>query len=725
MISRWRRLWPLLPAACVCVAACAAPQPPGDPGREDRMLRDMQTIKERLRSMALGGKPDAGEAERCLKSLKPDGSWPDIDYGSQDRARWSPSGHVGRLWRMAQCLEHPESQQHGSAALEEALLRAFDGWVARDPKCPNWWYNVIGVPRQLYRALLLLETHLSEEQLAAGIGILKRAKLGMTGQNLVWVAEVTIARGCLQQDAAVVKQAFDRIAGEIRITTGEGIQPDFSFYQHGQQLYSGGYGRGFSTDCPYFAVLGRGTAFQFSGEKLDILSGYILDGQQWMVRGQTFDYSACGREISRHGGGSARGLIGACRNMATLETPRQDEFETLAARIEGTSGTPALPLTGNRHFWRADYMAHHRPGFFASVRMTSKRLVQTETCNGENLLGKHLSDGLTYLYRRGDEYTGIFPVWDWKRLPGTTCELEPAPPSTKNGQRGQCTFVGGVSDGVHGLAAMSLARGKLSAKKAWFCFERDVVCLGAGISCPTDNPVLTSINQCRLRGDVLASCGGGDTKTVASGEQSLDAPLWVLHDEVGYVLPDRARAVVKNGTQTGSWYQISHIYPKETASDGVFSLWIDHGKHVLDASYQYVLLPAVSAAEVQAYAHDRPVSVLSNTARLQAVHQREATTTAVAFWEAGEVRVPGGMRIAVDQACLVLVAGEDDSLRMAVSNPENEPADIVVTADRCLQGEGCDWDAADHVTRVRYALPAGSFAGKSVVRQLTVRPVHP
>ena len=707
----------LVPVAWIGVAACAAPSaPPDGPGRENRTLRDMQTVKERLRSMALGGKPNDGEAERCLESLKPDGSWPDIDYGSQDRARWSPSGHVGRVWRMAQCLEHPESRHRATPALKEAVLRAFDGWVARDPKCPNWWYNVIGVPRQLYRALLLLETHLSDEQLAAGIGILERAKLGMTGQNLVWVAEVTVARGCLQQDAAVVTQAFDRIAGEIRITTGEGIQPDFSFYQHGQQLYSGGYGRGFSSDCPHFAVLARGTAFQFADEKLDILSGYILDGQQWMVRGQTFDYSACGREISRRGGGGARGLISACRNMAALKTPRQAEFEAMAARIEEDPKTPVPPLVGNRHFWRADYMAHHRPAFLASIRMTSKRLVQTETCNAENLLGRHLSDGLIYVYRRGDEYAGIFPLWDWKRLPGTTCELGPDLPATRNGQRGERTFVGGVSDGLHGLAAMDFARGKLAAKKAWFCSEREVVCLGAGVSCLTDNPVLTSINQCHLRGEVLVACGD-KAEALAAGERAVDSPLCVLHDGVGYVLPDRARVVVKNETQTGSWYRVSHVHARGASSGGVFSLWIDHGKQARDAAYHYVLLPGVAAADVQAYADDRPVSVLSNTPRLQAVHQREAAVTAAAFWEPAEVRVPGVMRIAVDRACLVLVAAGGGSLRIAVSNPQNEPAEVVVTADRRLRGEGCHWDAAAEATRVRYQLPGGQLAGKSVVRR--------
>ena len=211
--------------------------------------------------------------------------------------------------------------------------------------------------------------------------------------------------------------------------------------------------------------------------------------------------------LSRFQGVAAKGLIGACRDLAQLDSPRKAEFEAFAARLE--KPTPRNALVGNKHFWRADYMAHHRPESMASVRMTSPRTLQTETCHDESLLGRHLSDGLLYLYQTGDEYTGIFPVWDWKRLPGITCELTDDPPVTKNGQRGQRPFVGGVSNGQYGLAAMDFARGKLTAKKAWFFFDNEIVCLGAGLNCPTDFPVITSINQCLLKGDVLVSAVAG------------------------------------------------------------------------------------------------------------------------------------------------------------------------------------------------------------------------
>ena len=52
---------------------------------------------------------------------------------------------------------------------------------------------------------------------SAGLKVLRRSKIGMTGQNLVWVTEVTAGRGLLENDADLVATAYQRIADEIRV----------------------------------------------------------------------------------------------------------------------------------------------------------------------------------------------------------------------------------------------------------------------------------------------------------------------------------------------------------------------------------------------------------------------------------------------------------------------------------------------------------------------------
>ena len=136
---------------------------------------------------------------------------------------------------------------------------------------------------------------------------------------------------------------------------------------------------------------------------------------------------------------------------------------------------------GNKHFWRSDYTVHHRPTYFISLKLCSERTVGVETdVNSENLLGYFLPYGLTYIYRRGDEYEDIFPVWNWARLPGVTSPDDI--PVIKGKFTQEVAFVGGVSDGKYGLSAMEMDVRETTGKKSWFWFDKELVALGAGIT---------------------------------------------------------------------------------------------------------------------------------------------------------------------------------------------------------------------------------------------------
>jgi hypothetical protein len=128
-----------------------------------------------------------------------------------------------------------------------------------------------------------------------------------------------------------------------------------------------------------------------------------------------WDVSVKGREISR----APNGMVGVNSGpllcpLAAMAGPRAPEFQALAARMAGEGEV----LVGSRHYWLADYTVHHRAGFFLSVRTHSNRTYASECVNSENLRGWHMADGATFIMQRGDEYSGIFPVWSWTRIPG-------------------------------------------------------------------------------------------------------------------------------------------------------------------------------------------------------------------------------------------------------------------------------------------------------------------
>jgi len=667
---------------------------------DEPAAQSVDAVKARLLAEALQGRADIKRAEDLAAAQSPDGRWPEIRYDATDRMLWPPMEHLDRLAVLARASRDAAPAGAGQAAVAQALVRGFDFWVARDPRSANWWYNEIGAVQSLYRTLLLAEPLLADGRLEKGCALLARSKLGMTGQNLVWLAENVIGRACLQRDPALMAEAFKRIEAEIVVTEKEGIQPDFSFHQHGAQLYSGGYGNGFAASAPRFALLAQGTAFAFAPEKIRILESYLLDGQQWMIRGRQFDYSASGREPTRPNSGKVGGYAVNARTLLKLDAvARREELERFAARIE-KGLTPATPaLAGHRHFWRADYTVHHTPAWMVSVRMTSTRLQQSEVVNEENLLGEHLSDGVMYLYRTGDEYRNVFPVWDWSRLPGITVEHDRPLRRINNRRRGSRSFAGGVSDGVCGVSAMAFERDGLTASKGWFFFGDEVVCLGAGIGSTNAFRVLTSVNQCLAEGPVTVRRAEGGPEVLA-GPEKLVKPLWAHHAGVGYLFLDAGVSVgVGASVQTGSWRRVSMPQKPDPVSMPIFSLWVNHGTRPQGGSYAYVVTPRPDAAAVEAYAGDVPVRAVANTPSVQAVEQVREGVLQAAFYQAGQLASPTWGTVAVDAPCLLMLKKEGGDVAVSACNPENRGGRVTVRA--------CGQELA-------LAFPEGGSAGASV-----------
>ncbi len=708
-------------------------------GGENKKMKDLQVVRKRLYESFLTRiptripNPSPAEIKGFVSSLRPAGSWPDIDYKDRTVALWQTTFHLQRLQAMVRAYRSRGHALYENADLKRSILSALDFWFVKDFKIGHLWWEVIGVPKALYPILVLMEDDLSDAQLAAGIKILHRGYRDgrwefygpATGQNLLWLTGIHVVRGCLEKNPQEVARPFKRIAQEIRITSKEGIQADYSFHQHGACLYSGEYGLNFTVDCARFAYYAHGTRFGLPEEKIRILSAYILDGQQWMVRGQTFDYGAVGRGITRKDSRFTRDmkrLSDACMHMAKLATPRQAEFEAFAKRLKGAAQPEAAGFHGNRHFWRSDMMTHHRKDYYTSARMFSNRIFNTDMpYNKEGMKNHHIADGTTFIFRTGGEYRNIFPVWDWRKIPGATIEQTGTKYDQKTvRRRGNRSFVGGVSDDLYGMAAFDFTRDGLTARKAWFYFDDEFVCLGAGITCTTDNPVFTSINQCHLKGDVVVSDGKKQEKA-NKGQRKLSNPLWVHHDGIGYVFPDTRKNVVflTNDVQTGSRWSITHRYPdKKKISTDVFSLWLDHGKSPSNACYAYIVAPAVGLEKMKAYAENPPVEVISNTPDLQAVRHKGLKVIQAAYYKAGVLRIKNGLVITVNKPCLLLIHQKKEGLQIAVSNPKNKPLNVEVEISARLQGEGCVWLDGRGLSHITFKLPGGQVGGKSSVRLL-------
>ncbi len=724
------RLLPfVLALICVCVPTLAAPPatPAGLQASASTSPESAGRAQERdrfVRSVLPAGAGAVAQLHdlgaKYAASLAVDGSWPDIHYADTARSAGTNATHLDRRLVMVKSARRARNQGHPDPRLEEQALLALKWWTDHDYRNPNWWWNEIGVPQMMGQIGVLMGPQLPEDQRLKIVAIMKRSDWSKwTGANITWGAGIEIVRGCLENDPAPIAEAYARMYREISIASQpeDGIQQDDSFHQHGTQLYNGGYGLDFANDVGRFIAYAWGTPFQIPAARMAIFSGFLLDGEQWMIRGNVFDYSAVGREITRKGkvavpgdktagpiypaNGAAYGLGNVVALLAAEPTPRQKELQAFAERLEGKPGVPEF--VGNKQFWCSDFMVQRRNGYSASVRMMSTRMLNSELVNLEGKKSVHMSDGVNLLYLDGNEYKDIFPAWDWTRLPGTTAIQGTLDTGEANPihLKGKTTFDGGVSDGTYGMAAMDLLRGKLAAKKAWFFFGSSYVALGAGVtlSGDTDHDVATDINQPLLEGDVLTS----ESKHPVTGTVSYHSsrPVWVYHNHVGYILAPDSNITLSAGPQTGRWSDIG-TGPDQPVTLPVFDLWIDHGRSPQDATYQYTVLPNVTAADLARRAKAPAVAVLSNTASTQAAYDRSLKLAEIAFRQPGSLQTPLG-RVQADHSCLLIVRRTPAGWTITASNPENQPLALKVT----VNGRSAS-----------IQLPGGNMAGSSVAVEI-------
>jgi chondroitin AC lyase len=695
---------------------------------------DFDVIEARLTTAFLAGKPKAAAVNSLVAALSAEGRWNDIDYADRSLTPWAPDTHLDRMLEIAKAYADPTHSLRGSPALQSALTRSFDGWVAANPQSVNWWYNEISVPQLLGKTLLLARDALGESRVSTGLGIVARAYRPRTstsgtntGANRIDRAVATLVRGVIARDSNLTSESFLAVGDTLAPTMAEGIQVDGSFHQHGPQPHSGSYGLVFAEVTAATAGYGAGTAFGLSEGNVRVLVDFLLDGQQWFIRGRSFDATMMGRSISRPSATNiGLDLIEPTAALLQVTDYRKAELVALQNRLSAAKSlgiaNPAVALTGNKHFWRSDITAHHRPAFSTSVKISSTRTREPEMANGEGLQSLHLADGVNLVLRRGDEYDGIAPVWDWRRLPGTTIEqanYSLAPTGTL-GVQGTSRFAGGVSNGFSGATAFDYGRRNVTAHKSWFFFDDEYVALGADIDAlAATAPVITTLNQVFRRSTISWGTSSATAGTLTNGTVTRDDIRWVHHDSIGYILPAAADTVtIKGAIQTGSWSAINSTKSATPVTGDVFSLQIDHGLKPTDASYAYIVLPGASAGTTAAYAAAPRVRVLANERSLQAVRHDGMGLSQAVFFEPGHLVARSGLSLTVRSPAAVMLAERTQGMTLSAANPAGTALTLRADIHHDLP------DGAGDFARVTLRLPGGDHAGATVSRILD-RPAQP
>ncbi|WP_083505426.1 polysaccharide lyase 8 family protein [Pedobacter ginsenosidimutans] len=642
------------------------------------------------------GVNDAVLVKRITKnmtSLNTDGSWPDINYAD---AQYDP---LKRIKDMATAFVRPSNKLYNNAELHAAIVKSLQNWLDKNPKNKNWWYNDIFYPQAIGETVILMrsaKTGLPVELEKTLIKrMIRRLKTG-DGANTSDEALHYLYRACLTQNKATLDSAAKYLFEPIAIADGkEGVQADGSYYQHGKQQAIASYGRVFAGNSVNAAFYLRDTKYALPKDQLVILVDYLKNTFLKTVRGSFYDFNVRGRGISRKDSLSS-GMGGMVSKIKLFDPENAAYWDASVKRTSGAEPPSYKIMPTHNQFWKSGYTLHLRPAYTFSVQTASTRTLRTERGNNENILGKFLPDGATNIQRSGSEYANLMPVWEWDKIPGTTSRDYPDDSGVtvlkEWGIPGTTKFVGGVSDGIYGVSCYDLNYDSVQAKKAWFFFDQEVVCLGAGIKSSAKENITTTINQVWLRGDVASSNG---TEADAKSER------WAVHDSIGYIFPQGGNLEISSKAQTGNWYRINHFQGKTELKHNVFKIWLNHGINPQNASYQYVVVPGIDAAGLKKYNRSM-IQILKNTDELQAVKHTGLDMLQAVFYKAGTLAT-NGLSLQVDQPCTVYIKnlnGKSPTLYIADPAQENTSIKVLLKLPGLLKPKSIDCN-----------LPVGAFAG--------------
>lgn len=565
----------------------------------------MEPILIRFARMLWNDKPAAADsAQKLYETLRPADTpdtfcWEDIDYTEETRSFWPAAQHYARIQAILKGFG--EDRLYRDSDYATRMIGALKYWLDHDYENPNWWHNQIGMPLGIGNITIMLYPLLDADTISRAATLVGRGSMATlpaisqswTGANLIWGALNTVRHAMLTGDSDLLRRAVTRAAAEITEGGAEGIQRDRSFFQHGPRLYAGGYGLSFAGDIARLLYLLQETEYQLPTDKINLFISFVLDGLRHMVHGKGLDWACVGREITRPGVLTSAHVRGMVEILVQTEgLPRKVELEGFLTHLRGGE-----PTDLTRYFPDAAMLCHHFHGLYVGAKFMNDRTLGAEICNSEGELCYNMSYGThTCIMRSGEEYMDINPIWDYAHIPGTTSfeESDTELLARKNWvfHTHPNTCFGGSQHGRRAVIYELAQHDSAEALVTHFAFEDGYICLGAGISTTQDRRLISTVDQCWLKGAVRT--GGHE----------------VIHNDIRYSALNGTVIDTSIREQTGSWKRNNAALSDRTVKGDILTLTIAHPAGQ-PSSYAYM----ISAAD-----HDKPtVEILRNDRDLQAV----------------------------------------------------------------------------------------------------------
>ncbi|MBS2213091.1 hypothetical protein KEM09_16860 [Carboxylicivirga mesophila] len=360
----------------------------------------------------------------------------------------------------------------------------------------------------------------------------------------------------------------------------------------------------------------------------------------------------------------------------------KDEFLAKGISAEATpNGHITMPY--------ASSSVHRRAEWTASVRGHSRYLWASEHYLGANLYGRYLAHGQLQIMGGGQPIDNrgsgfVQEGWDWNRFPGTTVINLPLDELRANilnvdqfsGYEEMLfsdeAFAGGVhANNQNGVFAFILHehdkyQGSLRARKSWFFFDDQIVCLGSGIeNINSEHPTETILFQNHIGKKDDEVLINGQQAGTGEHESSYKADnMWMIDNKGnGYYLPSGA-VYFRQGEQH------SRDESSEKPTKGVFATAVlQHGKAPKAAGYHYCVIPDANVQRMQTVAGKPAYEVLQHTEECHMVYNTATNETSYVFFDAAKDN-QNGIITNTSLPCIALTKESDKELELNITNPD-------------------------------------------------------
>ena len=227
--------------------------------------------------------------------------------------------------------------------------------------------------------------------------------------------------------------------------------------------------------------------------------------------------------------------------------------------------------------------------------MSSHRIANYESIDGENLHGWYTGDGMSYLYNSelwqfsSDFWATINPY----RLPGTTVDTQQRTDASGERHLNNADWVGGaaIPNSTLGAVGMQLLawNSTLEAWKSWFCLDDTIITPGSLTS--NDNRTIETIVENRRLSDANSEAliVNGTTQSSTLGwSATLQGVNWIhLSSTGGYYFPGGATLNMLREARTGTWHDINQGGSRTPVTRNYATIWFDHDINPSGTTYAY------------------------------------------------------------------------------------------------------------------------------------------